>query len=76
MNDLPKFDTKDDAISWLVFEAMKDEDCVDNIRFAYVSDGKEMKAYEDAANSGCCGSFDRTIIVGGQPAIIGCNYGH
>lgn len=55
---------------------MADFECVDNCRIARKSDPKEMADYEEARSGGCCGFFDREILVNGEVYLIGCNYGH
>jgi hypothetical protein len=57
-------------------EAMVDDPCVDNERFAYVDEPLALVKYYDQQERGCCGSFDADIIVDGRKAVIGCNYGH
>ncbi len=70
----PSFNTRTEAFAWLV--GQMDESCVDNFRFAYKGDSKGMEVYNELIDQGCCGFFDQDIIVNGQPAVIGCNYGH
>lgn len=48
----------------------------DNFRFAYLDDLAGLEAYEKAVSRGCCGYADIEILVGGRPAMVGCNYGH
>lgn len=55
---------------------MENESCVDNFRFAFNDDAAAVAAYEAARDNGCCGSTDRTIVIAGRLASIGCNYGH
>ena len=54
----------------------KDLDCVGNVRFAETGKPGEMRRFNKARASGCCGSTDRYVIVGTKQYIIGCNYGH
>ncbi len=70
---MKEFETKADAFDWLLEQ---DLDYMDNERFAYLDDPEQVAAYEDAREHGCCGYVDVDIIVGGRPAMIGCNYGH
>ena len=70
----PTFNTKQDAADWMY--AQVGDDCVDNYRFAYHDDADACLAYEEAVNHGCCGFFDREVIIAGRHADIGCNYGH
>ena len=68
------FATEKEA-EYAMFEYL-DEDCSDNYRFSFVDDEEGLLRYEMIRVSGCCGSYNAKIIVGGKPAIIGCNFGH
>jgi hypothetical protein len=68
------FDTVESAFAWMTAEV--DDSCVDNLRVAYLSDEAALLAYEDTKNEGCCGFFDTIVLINGQEATIGCNYGH
>ena len=70
----PSFDTVEEATEWMYEEV--DDICIDNVRFAFNHDTLALEKYEQQCNSGCCGSFDKEIIVNGLLAKIGCNYGH
>jgi hypothetical protein len=67
---------------WLKHEinamvARLDESCLDNIRFADMSNRKDMKRYRKAKASGCCGYHDEVVTtLTGRKFTIGCNYGH
>lgn len=71
---VPEFASTDEAYEWM--KAQVDDPCVDNFRFAFIGDEPEILKYNAAQNEGCCGSFDREVLVGGRLATIGCNYGH
>ena len=51
-------------------------DCTDNVRFAALDSRKDMRRYNDAKDSGCCGSHDEVVTIYGRHFTIGCNYGH
>jgi hypothetical protein len=69
-----KFANEEEAATWM-YEYL-DDPCTDNYRFAYLDDTKAVQDYEIQKEDGCCGFFDKSIIVGGREAYIGCNYGH
>lgn len=71
---IPEFETLDDAQEWLVDTV--DDPCIDNFRFAYLDDEKQIDAYAQIKEGGCCGFFDKDVIVDKRLAQIGCNYGH
>lgn len=71
---LPTFETESDARDWMYDEV--DDPCVDNNRFYFEGDTEGAAEYERQIDDGCCGFFDRQIIVAGRLAWIGCNYGH
>ncbi len=74
-NDLLYFDSKEAAFDHL--DKTFGDDCGDNYRFAFLQgNGKELESYAVAFENGCCGSYDRLVVVGGKKAILGCNYGH
>lgn len=68
------FETKEDAISWMIGEI--DDECIDNIRFSFLDDAEGVEQYLNQQDDGCCGFFDAEISVGGRLAAVGCNYGH
>lgn len=70
----PEFANAQDARDWMLAEV--DDPCVDNYRFAYNDDEKEIGTYNRLQNAGCCGFFDREVRIAGRLATIGCNYGH
>lgn len=72
--ELPKFETEEDAWAWM-YEQI-DDPCVDNERLAYDDDPEMMREYFSQEENGCCGSFDAEVVINGQEANIGCNYGH
>lgn len=72
---MPEFASQKAAVDWL-YEQMQTEECVDNFRFAFVDDPLGMALYLAKQQDGCCGFFDREILVEGRKAHIGCNYGH
>ena len=74
MAGIPEFKTKAEAWKWMDNEV--NDCCIDNHRFALHGDEEGMAKYDRQKDDGCCGSFDREIIVNGLPAKIGCNYGH
>ena len=74
-NSYPTFNSEDEAFDWM-YDCVKDEDCVDNFRFAYKDDPAQVEMYEEIYRSGCCGNFDVTVIINGRMAMVGCNYGH
>ncbi len=78
MNDytepLPQFENEEAAATWM-YEYL-DDPCTDNYRLAYLNNLDEMGNYFNQRDNGCCGYFDRRIVIGGEEAFIGCNYGH
>ena len=64
------------ALRDYIFAHGLDDEYPDNLRVARSEDSWEKAAYEYARRSGCCGSFDEEILVGGVKFMIGCNYGH
>ena len=72
---LRKFKSEKEARKWM-YEFLKGQECFDNDRFAFIADKIQMAQYEEQQRYGCCGSFDKHIIVGNKKAIIGCNFGH
>lgn len=73
---MEKFNSEKEASEWMFNEAVVDEDCVDNYRFAYEDDSASVTVYEQIMSEGCCGFFDKLIMVAGRLATIGCNFGH
>lgn len=74
---LATFDTREEAIEWMVEMLHDDEEyCIDNVRFAFVDDAQMVAAFDEAEHSGCCACFNSKIMVGNREAIVGCNYGH
>lgn len=67
------FETEDDAFGWL-FDTV-DDPFIDNTRLAY-ADRVQVRAYNEKAREGCCGSADYKVKIGERFAWIGCNYGH
>jgi hypothetical protein len=53
-----------------------DLDYVDNFRFADVKIRKDVRRFRKQAETGCCGSFETEVTVGGRRFLVGCNYGH
>lgn len=70
-----EFDNEAAAHAWMM-DCLHGESCIDGYRFAFDDDAEAVARYEAVYDSGCCGYFDRDIIVGGRPARIGCNFGH
>lgn len=70
----PQFETIEEAYSWMSAEV--DDPCEDNHREALADDQDAVRKYENQRRSGCCGSFDAEVVVGGKRYLIGCNYGH
>lgn len=52
----------------------KQYDCVDNKRI--VKDGECKQEYYQQQIKGCCGYFDKEIVIDGIVYLIGFNYGH
>jgi len=69
-----KFDTLDDAICWMEDEI--NDPCIDNFRYTSTDNYDGMVTYEQQQESGCCGSYDTYVTIGGKEWMIGCNYGH
>ena len=71
---------KFDINVWLktyIEEQVKDEDFVDNLRWAMLGDIEQMDAYNEAVANGCCGSFDGEVTApDGNTYLVGCNFGH
>ncbi len=72
--DNRKFASQGEAMEWLLAEV--DDPCTDNFRFAWCDDELGLRLYDAAIESGCCGSADYRVEIGGREAMIGCNYGH
>lgn len=72
--EIPSFKSKEEAFVWV--DDTVEDDCIDNYRFAFKDDKVALDRYEDQKNDGCCGFFDRDVMVDGRPAMVGCNYGH
>lgn len=71
------FKSEQETKDWMFDILDKEEaDCIDNYRFALLSDKAAVTAYNEAEENGCCGYFDQFVFINGQPAKIGCNYGH
>jgi hypothetical protein len=68
------FATLGEAYRWMEDEL--DDDCVDNHRHAVVGNAEQEAAYERDLQDGCCGFFDRVVLIAGVETKIGCNYGH
>lgn len=62
------------AFNWM--ERQIDDDCIDNHRHCFMDDPNGIIAYKAIAAEGCCGVFEIEITINGQPALVGCNYGH
>ena len=73
---LREFETFEQARIWMIDEELVEEDCFDNVRFAYRDNAESMERYKQLEKNGCCGFFDEDIIVNGKQAVIGCNFGH
>lgn len=73
-DEIPTFQTEDEAMEWM--SDLVNDPCVDNHRFAYDDDIEAGRVFQEQSDNGCCGSFEREIIVNGRKAWIGCNYGH
>jgi len=71
---MKSFATLRDAYEWCAAEC--DHDCVDNYRHATAGNAEQEAAYREAQNDGCCGFFDRVVLVAGVETWVGCNYGH
>lgn len=71
---MPSFESPTDAMEWAAEQV--NDPCVDNMRFAFVDDARQMETYDAAKRNGCCGFFDEDVIVAGRPAMVGCNFGH
>lgn len=54
------------------------DSCMDNFRIADLSNTKEVEAYGEARQNGCCGSCDVKIehYKSGRAFMFGFNYGH
>lgn len=73
--DRTQFDSEKEAADWM-YEVLAGEEFFDNYRFCYAEDDNAVRKYEQQRYEGCCGSVDYDIFVRGQPAKIGCNFGH
>ena len=51
-------------------------ECSDNYRVSCLDDEEGMMEFEESAENGCCGSFEKKLTINDEPWIIGCNYGH
>lgn len=76
LEETPKsFKTKEEALNYLKHKY--EEDCGDNYRFAFLSgDSESLETYRQRYLQGCCGFEDRIVLVNGEKAVLGCNYGH
>lgn len=72
---IPEFATVEAARDHF-WTTLGDEDYIDNVREGFEDDAESMAAFEAASASGCCGSFELTMNVGGRFMAMGCNYGH
>jgi hypothetical protein len=68
------FSTYWHAQAWMI--NLVDDRCIDNIRSTFIESVNGMETYLKRRNRGCCGFFDQEIIISGERALIGCNYGH
>lgn len=66
-----------------IHELSKDDDCVDNIRFAETTNRADMRRFRKAMERGCCGSHSSNVTIDtllgfGTPRVfvVGFNYGH
>lgn len=66
--------TQEEAIDYV--DSIADDYCSDNFRFAFDDEQLAIDTYEDQKAHGCCGFLDLPVVVGGRPAMVGCNYGH
>lgn len=69
-----EFATPAEAQEWA--REMVDNDCVDNERFAFLDDEDAVGQFRVQSEDGCCGSFEREVVVAGRRALVGLNYGH
>jgi len=63
------------AINEIIEEELNDL-CVDNYRVALLDDPEAMAEYEEKKENGCCGFYDIEVLIAGERAMLGCNYGH
>lgn len=66
-------------IDWARYELelAVDDSCIDNWRFAEVGDEEEEAVFAAQSASGCCGSYENTLVhPNGKRILAGCNYGH
>lgn len=73
------FENKSEAFKWVGEQVEKE--CDDNYRFAFLDDSESLTAYYNKYEEGCCGFFDRLVLVKDdtgkiRKALVGCNYGH
>jgi hypothetical protein len=73
---MKSFDTEQQARDWMVKEVDDQYGGITNYRFAFISDVEACFNYDVEKSNGCCGTFDKVVIVNGKEAHIGCNYGH
>lgn len=71
---MPEFSTIKEAYKWM--EIQVDDPCIDNYRCCFLDSSEQVSEFQTLAEQGCCGSFEKDVIIGGKPARIGCNYGH
>ena len=71
--ELKSFSSESEAWKYMYNQGY---DCMDNERFAFLDEPKQVELYEKWQSQGCCGFHDETILVNGKLAKIGCNYGH
>lgn len=74
IKNAPEFINSQAARYWMHDQI--DDCCIDKHRFAYLDRPAQLKRYERIQSEGCCGFFDKIVIVNGRPAKIGCNFGH
>lgn len=76
--DIPPQDFKWLANKSAAMYRQIDDPCIDNYRVAKVGDAESEAKYQEAYESGCCGSWDETYTnaVTGNSYKIGFNYGH
>lgn len=79
-NNIPSYGEQIDVWVASVFadwEQSDEYEYMDNYRVARVDDGDAQRRYEEARDSGCCGSHDVDLTgPDGHVYSLGFNYGH
>ena len=71
-SQVPVFSNKEEAYAWM--RAQVNAPAVENVRLAFAKDLPALSQYDKAHENGHDNFFDKTVIINGNPALIGCNF--